>query len=42
MIIKNIQGMKNASLIGEYEEDIYMMKYNEVAIQAGSNLNYND
>ena len=42
MIIKNIQGMKNASLIGEYEEDIYMMKYNEVAILAGSNLNYND
>ena len=32
MIIENIIGNENKNVIGEYEEDIYMMKYNEVKI----------
>jgi carbamoyl-phosphate synthase large subunit len=32
MIINNLAGMVNAEVIGQYEEDIYMMKYNEVKI----------
>lgn len=31
-IINNLQGIKNEKHIGEYEEGIYMMKYNEVKI----------
>lgn len=30
MIIKNIYGLKNDELVGQYDEGIYMMKYNEV------------
>lgn len=32
MIINNLSGMKNESVRGNYEEDVYMMKYNEVKI----------
>lgn len=30
MIINNIKGQENNDVIGEYDEDIYMMKFNEV------------
>ena len=33
MILNNLQGIENVRTIGEYEEDIYMMKYNEVMIK---------
>jgi carbamoyl-phosphate synthase large subunit len=33
MIVKNIEGRINDIVIGDYEEGIYMMKYNEVMIQ---------
>jgi carbamoyl-phosphate synthase large subunit len=33
MIIENIIGNENKNVIGEYEENIYMMKYNEVIIR---------
>ncbi len=32
-IIKNLEGKENFPSIGNYENDIYMMKYNEVAIK---------
>ena len=32
MIITNIDGRVNDVVIGEYAEDIYMMKFNEVKI----------
>lgn len=32
MIISNLKGMKNKVEIGNYDENIYMMKYNEVKI----------
>ena len=32
MIINNLEGKINNEQIGDYEEDIYMMKYNEVKI----------
>ena len=32
MIINNIKGNKNEEQIGNYQEDIYMMKYNEIKI----------
>lgn len=32
-IINNLEGKENTPLIGNYEEGIYMMKYNEVAIK---------
>ena len=32
MIIENIGGNENKYVIGEYEEGVYMMKYNEVKI----------
>jgi carbamoyl-phosphate synthase large subunit len=32
MIIKNIDGYINSDIIGQYDQDIYMMKYNEVKI----------
>ena len=35
MIINNIQGKENQDQIGNYEENIYMMKYNEIAIKKG-------
>ena len=33
MIIENISGKENKDVIGDYEEEIYMMKYNEVKIK---------
>ncbi len=33
MIINNIEGIENIAQIGEYEEGIYMMKYNEIMIR---------
>lgn len=30
MIINNVEGVKNVKNIGKYDEDIYMMKFNEV------------
>ena len=35
MILKNLVGEKNEKRIGNYESNIYMMKYNEVAIRKG-------
>lgn len=32
MIINNIKGIQNKKQIGNYEKDVYMMKYNEVKI----------
>jgi len=33
MIIKNIIGRENKSIIGQYEEGIYMLKYSEIKIR---------
>lgn len=33
LIINNLEGKSNDNIIGQYEENIYMMKYNEVAIK---------
>lgn len=33
MILKNLAGEVNAKCIGAYEEGVYMMKYNEIAIR---------
>ena len=35
MIVNNLEGKKNKKVIGAYNEDVYMMKYNEVAIRKG-------
>lgn len=35
LILNNLQGQANAKNIGNYEEGIYMMKYNEVMIRRG-------
>ena len=32
LIINNLNGCTNAASIGDYEENVYMMKYNEIAI----------
>ena len=32
MIVSNLKGIKNEVEIGNYDENIYMMKYNEVKI----------
>lgn len=32
MIIKNLTGEENESVIGQYEEDVYMMKFNAIKI----------
>ena len=34
-IINNLQGNKNGPVIGHYQENIYMMKYNEIMIKEG-------
>ncbi len=34
-IINNLQGNKNGTVIGHYQENIYMMKYNEIMIKEG-------
>ncbi|MEI3327693.1 MAG: hypothetical protein V8R64_15075 [Thomasclavelia sp.] len=33
LIINNLQGKENSNVIGKYEENIYMMKYNEIMIK---------
>ena len=33
LIINNLRGRKNSNVIGNYEENIYMMKYNEIMIK---------
>ena len=33
MILNNLAGIKNDRRVGEYEEGVYMMKYNEIAIK---------
>lgn len=33
LIINNLEGKKNTSIIGEYEEGLYMMKYNEIMVR---------
>ena len=35
MIVNNLKGKENKSQIGAYEENLYMMKYNEVLIRKG-------
>lgn len=35
MIINNIKGIENEEQIGNYDENVYMMKYNEVMIKKG-------
>lgn len=32
MIINNLEGKENQGLIGQYDEDVYMMKFNEIKI----------
>lgn len=36
LIVENLAGKSNTKQIGNYEEDIYMMKYNEVCIRKGN------
>lgn len=33
LIVKNLKGIKNESTIGQYEEGIFMMKFNEVMVK---------
>lgn len=33
LIVNNLEGKANTSVIGEYRENVYMMKYNEVCIK---------
>ena len=33
LIINNLEGNTNKSIIGQYEENVYMMKYNEIMIK---------
>lgn len=33
LIYKNLKGNENSNNIGDYEENVYMMKYNEVCIR---------
>lgn len=33
LIINNLEGKANTDIIGKYDENIYMMKYNEIAIK---------
>lgn len=36
LILRNLAGKANSKQIGQYEENVYMMKYNEVAIRKGT------
>lgn len=38
MIINNIEGKVNSEVIGNYDKDIYMMKYNEVIIKSKEDI----
>ena len=33
LILENLKGNKNKNIIGEYAEEVYMMKYNEICIK---------
>lgn len=35
LILNNLNGLANERSIGDYEEDLYMMKYNEVIVRKG-------
>ena len=35
LIINNLEGKTNEKTIGNYEDDVYMMKYGEVCIRKG-------
>lgn len=35
LITNNLRGVKNEKQIGDYKEDVYMMKYNEISILEG-------
>lgn len=35
MIINNLRGIENKEVIGEYQENVYMMKYNDIKIIQG-------
>ena len=35
LILNNLQGKENNVMIGNYEDNVYMMKYNEIAIKKG-------
>lgn len=35
MILENLKGLKNSKRIGAYEENVFMMKYNELSIRKG-------
>ena len=37
LIQNNIHGIRNEKCIGSYEDDVYMMKFNEVSIRRGCN-----
>ncbi len=37
-LVRNLQGLENPAVWGEYEEGVYMMKYNEIAICRESEL----
>lgn len=36
MIINNLAGTQNESVIGEYESNVFMMKYSDIAIFANT------
>ena len=38
MILRNMDGMENDSVIGQYDEDIMMMMYDDVVIRRKSEL----
>lgn len=38
LILNNVEGKTNAVNIGAYEENVYMMKYNEICIKKGDDL----
>ncbi len=35
LIVNNLKGLRNQRKIGQYDENIFMMKYNEIAIKVG-------
>ena len=42
LIINNIHGRENRSIIGEYDEDVIMMMYDDVVIKKKSELMSDD
>lgn len=35
LILENLKGIENRNVVGQYEDGVYMMKYNEVCIKEG-------